>query len=206
VLAEPLAWKQHVVARGCRRAGADCQMPLQAHHVVSQANLRKHGKEAHLWDTRNGMCLCYAHHRRHDAAVARIPFRLLHPWNIQFAVEHQLDYLLDRYYPKEERVETHEEVVEATAVIEGPGQAEKCPTCERALPRPHADEETKLRKGWTIAVPVAELENGADVLDGLLEECRKTFGHDSNKKVRYYTLSQALALVVQNAHRMAADD
>lgn len=91
-------------------------------------------------------------------------------------------------------------------VIDGPAHnREKCPTCERPLPQPHKGEEEKVRKGWTIAVPVAELEDGADVLDTLLDECRTLFGHDSNKKVKYYTLSQALALVVQNGHKMAAD-
>lgn len=95
---------------------------------------------------------------------------------------------------------------DSVATIDGPAHnREKCPTCERPLPQPHKGEEEKVRKGWTIAVPVAELEDGADVLDTLLDECRTLFGHDSNKKVKYYTLSQALALVVQNGHKMAAD-
>jgi hypothetical protein len=99
-----------------------------------------------------------------------------------------------------------EEAVTAPVLVDGPAQSEKCPTCERALPKPHVGEEEKVRKGWTVAVPVAELENGAEVLDGLLEECRRVFGHDTNKKVRYYTIAQALALVVQNSHKMTADD
>ena len=90
------------------------------------------------------------------------------------------------------------EHVSAVPLMDGPGQVERCPTCERALPKPHTDAETRVRRGWTIAVPVDERENGADVLDSLLDECRKLFGHDTNRKVRYYTVAQALALVVQN--------
>ena len=192
--------------------------------MISQQNLRKHGKEAYLWDTRNGMCLCQSAHRQHDLAVARVPYRYLTSSHIAFARDMDLLYLLERYYPKEKIVEeiTYDKIAETGGpklaftpptttslepvdVIEGPALAEKCPTCDRALPKPHKDEEEKVRKGWTIAVPVAELENGAEVLDSLLEECRHLFGHDENKKVKYYTLSQALALVVQNGHKMAAD-
>lgn len=95
---------------------------------------------------------------------------------------------------------------EVAVVMDGPGQVEKCPTCERSLPKPRMTDEPRERKSWTIAVPVDERENGAEVLDTLLTECRTLFGHDTNPKVRYYTVAQALALVVQNSTQLAADD
>ena len=224
-LEPPLRWRLMTIAKGCRLHGFGCLNHSwhQAHHVISQQNLRKHGKDEYLWDTRNGMGLCESAHRAHDLAVARVPYERLLPENLAFAKELGLEYLLDRYYPKEKQVTeyNYEQIAETggpkltpvehvildvgSPVIDGPALAEKCPTCDRALPKPHRDEEEKVRKGWTIAVPVAELENGAEVLDSLLEECRHLFGHDEHKKVKYYTLSQALALVVQNGHKMAAE-
>ncbi len=221
IVESPKLWRQLVVASGCVLHGYRCYHH-QAHHILSQQNLRKHGKEAYLWDTRNGMCLCTDAHRKHDLAVARVPYRFLTAANKDFARDMGMEYLLDRYYPKEEEVPTygkedyegitlepvHVHTLDPSpveTVIDGPALAEKCPTCDRALPKPHKDEEEKVRKGWTIAVPVSELENGADVLDELLNECRHLFGHDESKKVKYYTIVQALALVVQNGHKMAAE-
>lgn len=202
-----------MVASGCVLHGYRCYHH-QGHHILSQQNLRKHGKEAYLWDTRNGMCLCTDAHRKHDLAVARVPYRFLTAENKTFARDMGMEYLLDRYYPKETKMTdislepVHVHTLDPSpveAVIDGPALAEKCPTCDRALPKPHSGEEEKVRKGWTIAVPVSELENGAQVLDDLLNECRQLFGHAESKKVRYYTAVQALALVVQNGHKMAAE-
>jgi hypothetical protein len=88
----------------------------------------------------------------------------------------------------------------------GPGAVEKCPACKRALPRERKPQEGKRpRKAWSVSVPVDERENGADVLDTLLVECAKLFGHDESGAVRYFTLAQALALVVQHGSRMVGD-
>lgn len=89
----------------------------------------------------------------------------------------------------------------------GPAHSEKCPTCKRAL-RPKEATKTegkRPRKNWTITVPVDERENGADVLDTLMDECAKIFGHDETRALRYFTLAQALALVVSHGHLMVGD-
>lgn len=89
----------------------------------------------------------------------------------------------------------------------GPGAVEKCPACHRSLPREKsASQEKRPRKSWSVSVPVDERENGADVLDTLLNECAIIFGHNETKGARYFTLAQALALVVQNKEKFLADD
>lgn len=93
-----------------------------------------------------------------------------------------------------------------TEVIETPATTECCPTCSRPLPRPKGQREpAKVRRSWTINVPKEEQEDGAEVLDTLLEECRKLFGHNEGKNLKYHTIVQALALVVQNGHKLAAN-
>lgn len=92
--------------------------------------------------------------------------------------------------------------------VHGPGAVEKCPTCSRALPRERLSKEDEVkrpREKWSITVPKDERENGADVLDVLTVECQKLFGHAETKKMRYFTLVQALALVVQHGEQMMGD-
>jgi hypothetical protein len=100
-----------------RRAGGECQAsdpnhdgPLQAHHVVTQSALKRlartlkftDGERARLlWDPDNGMALCERHHTRHTGAVERIPYDDVPPAARLFANAWRLDYLIDRYYPKE---------------------------------------------------------------------------------------------------------
>lgn len=90
----------------------------------------------------------------------------------------------------------------------GPAATECCPTCSRPLPRPKGEkrEKPRLRRSWTVNVPKDEQEDGADVLDTLLEECRKLFGHSSHANLKYHTVVQALALVVQHGHKLVASE
>jgi hypothetical protein len=91
----------------------------------------------------------------------------------------------------------------------GPAAVEKCPECLRALPREKLPgekrEAKKNRKSWTVAVPVDAREDGAETLDVLLSACADLFGHSDSKKLRFYSLSQALALVVQHGHMLVGD-
>jgi len=84
-------------------------------------------------------------------------------------------------------------------------EAERCPTCGK-LKRKHEDHEhepqpRRPRRTWTIKVP-DDKENGAEVLNELVEACAEIFGHDEYRSAtrRYYTVAQALALVLQNRH------
>lgn len=76
-----------------------CEGELRAHHVVYQKHLRGAGLDAVLWDPANGAAVCERHHRRHHAGYEPIPQGLLPQRCLDFAVEHDLDRLLDRFYP-----------------------------------------------------------------------------------------------------------
>jgi hypothetical protein len=76
-----------------------------------------------------------------------------------------------------------------------------CPTCKRKLPvKKEKLEKERKRTTWSIRVPKDHLENGAEILDSLLEECRDILGRDENEKTRYYTLVESLALLLQHDH------
>lgn len=79
----------------------DCEGPLEAHHVITQQQLRDEGRHDLLWDWRNGMALCELAHRRHTRAVERVPRRVVPTRAMAFAREHGLEYLIDRYYTQE---------------------------------------------------------------------------------------------------------
>jgi hypothetical protein len=79
-----------------------------------------------------------------------------------------------------------------------------CEGCGRRMPVASKREPAKFRKSWSIAVPVAELENGAEVLDTNLEHARHLFNeaglsYGAEDTARYYILSTALALFITNA-------
>lgn len=106
-LAKPdarLAWRNAVMDRdqGCvvHRNPADCIPPFQAHHVVTQHHLRKHGHGDALWDPRVGVCVCEGAHVRHTKAVERIPVECLPGEVVAFVRELGLGWTLDRYYSR----------------------------------------------------------------------------------------------------------
>lgn len=80
----------------------------------------------------------------------------------------------------------------------------ECPTCHRAMPKPKIDnpsEAKRIRKSWTITVPKDHLEDGAAVLDELLEGIREEMGKRGmsySESARYFVLSTALALLLTN--------
>jgi hypothetical protein len=100
VVVSPEEWKRRVCLHGCavHDDPADCDGVLQAHHVITQGHLRKHGLEGALWDVRNGLCCCEGAHRRHTLAVERIRRDRLPAETVGFAEEHGLGWKLDRYY------------------------------------------------------------------------------------------------------------
>jgi hypothetical protein len=97
---------------------------------------------------------------------------------------------------------------EAASSSEG-REAERCPTCGRRKPAPDHEHEPgpkRERKSWTIKVP-ADAEDGAAVLDELVAGCAEVFGHEEYTSAlrRYYTVVQALTVVLQNKHRLVAE-
>jgi 5-methylcytosine-specific restriction endonuclease McrA len=92
-----------------RQPGARCascglrRFDLQVHHVITQQQLKKIGRKDVLWDLRNALVLCPLCHERHTSAFKRIPREKLRIENIDFALELDHGWYLDRMYPKEGR-------------------------------------------------------------------------------------------------------
>jgi hypothetical protein len=90
-----------------------------------------------------------------------------------------------------------------------------CVTCKRPLPRPKIQGEKKqaqrVRKTWSVAIPYDEQENGAEVIDNLLELAEEkldraglNWGHGN--RVIYYKLCTVLGLFVQHAEELLSDN
>ena len=77
---------------------ADCDGPLQAHHTITQQQLRRAGRSDLAWDPRNGATVCEKAHRRHTLAVERIPLDRLPARCVAFANEHGFDHVLRKVY------------------------------------------------------------------------------------------------------------
>ena len=92
-------------------------------------------------------------------------------------------------------------------------EAGECPTCHQRIkpPKPVTPpEERKPRRTWSIAVPKDKQEDGADVLDTLIDEARKALDangvrYSEEHKYKYHILAISLALFVQNAQLVMAD-
>lgn len=105
-------------------------------------------------------------------------------------------------YPESESVES--ETMSASA------SPATCPTCERPLPKPKIEtpmEERKIRRTWSVSVPVDRQEDGAEVLDTLLEEVRDELAraglpYGDSEVAKYHPLATALALFVTNAREI----
>lgn len=89
-----------------------------------------------------------------------------------------------------------------------PENPEICPACKRPHRRkPTTLEQARERKSWTISVPVDEREQGADVLDTLLEEGRRILAdygmaYGDEKTARYFILSAMMGLFVQHSQNV----
>lgn len=193
------------------KVGPLCSHPVcsriadHAHHIWRRSFLTGDYGWVQLWDgtiLQNLTGLCYRHHELITVNKAIITWS---GQNFLWSEDGEAGFLLNpqpRLWnaPEPEvEAEVHEHV--------GPGGGEKCPTCKRTVPRDSTGPKVKRpREKWSITVPVDERENGADVLDSLLDSCAQLFGHDETKALRYFTLVQALALVMQHGERMVGND
>lgn len=79
-----------------------------------------------------------------------------------------------------------------------------CPTCKRRLPKPSlAPLPRRQRKTWVVSVP-DDSEDGAAVLDVLVEECAKIFERDEHNDFRYFTLVEAMSLLLQHQQQLTS--
>ena len=98
-----LAWKLAVTENGCdvHDNPVDCELPVQACHLIPKQALRRHGHGDKLWDVRNGIGACYRAHRRSDAGLERFPRAKVPAAAWEFAAEIGLTWMLEALYPAE---------------------------------------------------------------------------------------------------------
>lgn len=151
----------------------------------------------------NCIALCHEHHRQVTKGIVRIEY------DGEFFYWHVLaedDMLALRWQPP---AHPEGEIYDSKP----PGKkGAVCPSCGQALPHPKHDEDKPLekkrvRKSWSIAVPVDEQENGAELLDAYLETIRQLFGeaglpYGNTESAKYFPLSNALALFITNADQI----
>lgn len=96
----------YVTARGCEIHDnpEDCELPIQAAHILSKSALKRHGFRndlSVLYDPRNGIGACYRAHRRSDLALERFPAEKLPERFWRFADEVGLRWLAERVYGRQ---------------------------------------------------------------------------------------------------------
>ena len=81
-----------------------------------------------------------------------------------------------------------------------------CSHCGQPLPhkKPEKPEAKRVRKTWSVSVPVDEQENGAELLDEHLETIRLLFAeaglpYGAAETAKFFPLATALALFIVNA-------
>lgn len=161
-------------------------------------------------ETGNITGLCFLCHKKVTENKAHITYR-----DGQFFYD---KYTL-RYQPPKKISDSGEET--ATTALLGdndppssPDARPVCPTCKRTIPRPRVKnklEDKKPRKTWSVAVPYDIQEDGAEVIDQLLDICEEKmdkFGLNwsGGNRVIYYKLTAALALFAQHADEILSDD
>lgn len=82
-------------------------------------------------------------------------------------------------------------------------ESEPCPFCGQARRRrsetPAGDR--RRRKTWTVLVPADDQEQGAEVLDALVDDLAPLLGVDPTRTGRYYVLVPTLYYAQQNRQR-----
>lgn len=98
---------------------------------------------------------------------------------------------------------TREAPVASPADIE----SESCPTCGQSRRRRSSlpPGERRRRKSWTIAVP-DDQEDGATVLDALVDDLSPIFGYSDHPNNRYFTVARALVHAQQDKQRLVTSD
>jgi len=88
-----------------------------------------------------------------------------------------------------------------------------CPSCKRPLPQAKVNrppEPKRPRRTWSVTVPKDEREDGAELLDGLLEQSREAMGrlglpYGEENSVKYFVLAASLGLFVLHADELMGD-
>lgn len=82
----------------CPAEGVECRGPVQGHHVIAKATLRKAGFAASLDDLRNRLPVCEYRHEQHTTSYKTIPRSVLPAAVFEFAEEVGLTWWITRHY------------------------------------------------------------------------------------------------------------
>lgn len=106
-------------------------------------------------------------------------------------------------FPIEPQPPTPSSLVERAP--DNPSESDPCPQCgqrRRRTPSTAGSRRGLRRRSWTMKVPDEEVENGADVLDALLEGIAPLVPNgDATTTGRYYVVVAALAYANQDLTR-----
>jgi hypothetical protein len=83
----------------CPFEGGTCAGPVEAHHLIPAAVLRKHGLAAFLMDVRNRAAVCSHRHEQITSAYKPFPVALLSDVFFEFAADAGLMWWVDRHFP-----------------------------------------------------------------------------------------------------------
>lgn len=197
---EPYELNALCAAPGCRQPSED------PHHLFRRTALGGPFWWVELTPgltTGNVVGLCRKHHDMITTDAAWITFEDdIYTWSTLFDASVMLDAQPPRLADSGLKIQPEK----SESVLNG-----TCPTCLRPLPHKHPKREpARIRRTWSLTVPKDERENGAEMLDTLLEEARKELAraglpYGNEEAAKYFVLSSSLALFVQHAEEMLAD-
>jgi hypothetical protein len=210
----------------CPVPGCDASRALERHHLWRRSDIGGDKWWVKTSDGKiHGNCVkfCSFHHRELTDNIAKITYvdgeffwhDILSPIQLLLWQPPQLDAYLDHERPEESDDDADLRLVEklGAAHVLAPGhQPDVCPTCLRKLPQPKSEkpEEKKVRKTWSVAVPLDQWEDGAQVIDTLLDEAhvelnRLGLPFGEGRIVKYYILAAALGMFVTHAESLMSD-
>lgn len=197
------------------RVGPRCSNPNcgriaeHAHHIVRRSKLVKDydwiAIDGYVIANKTGLCVpC------HDDITGRVGgHKAAIRWINQRFVWCLLGPGEERYLPVapiEPQPPTPDQLAERATDAHETGP-EECPFCGHTTRRrqPPAQVGRRRRKRWGVLVPDEDLEQGADVLDSLIESLAPLVPNaDSSATGRYYVLVPALAFAVMNGEEFVA--
>lgn len=201
-------WPQRTVGPLCCVPGCS-KFADDPHHMWRRSATSGPFPWVRLWDGRtvqNVVGICWLHHRRITDDLDRITLEE----DGRFVYRDERNIILGPIKPQPVMITAGG----AVAASAPPDRPDRCPTCQTIIRPPHDDtgppEPSRNRVAWTVTVPKDERENGAEILDVLLDSARmvmddRGLSYGPERKVRYYVLAAALGLFVQHAEMILSD-
>jgi hypothetical protein len=211
---------EYPLGLACAKLG--CFEPSrEAHHLWRRSELIGAHWWAYIEDddviVGNVIGLCRNHHHAVTVNAAWITWKEgQFTWSDMLTTDEPLQFqppvrLVEDSLPKSPEKNGEKLVIAGGEIASVPSYDGTCPTCLRPLPHPKSEHEPKrVRRTWSITVPVDERENGAEALTTLLEEGRKEMAraglpYGAEETANYFVLASMLGLFVAHADSILSD-